>query len=186
MKPMTDEQLVSLIKKNPDKGIAVALELYAGQVKTICMAYLSGCSPEDIEETIADCFVMLWKSIGRFDPQKGYSLKSYLYGIARKTAISWFRKHRPGETLLLDEEILKANIDIENETETREAQQILHAVVDAMDEPDRSVFILRFFYNQRVAEIARRLQISQKRVENGLYRGKEKLRIMLLKRGIES
>ena len=53
-----------------------------------------------------------------------------------------------------------------------------------MDEPDRSVFVLRYFYFFSVKDIALELDIDSKKVENILYRKKALLRKLLVERGI--
>lgn len=79
------------------------------------------------------------------------------------------------------------DIDIEtpeNVFMKKQQEQIIHRSVDEMDEPDRSIFILKYFYFFKNREIAEKLNISLKQVENRLARNKEKLKAKLLERGI--
>ena len=66
----------------------------------------------------------------------------------------------------------------------KQQEQIIHRSVDEMDEPDRSIFILKYFYFLKNREIAEKLNISLKQVENRLARNKEKLKAKLMERGI--
>ena len=59
---MTDEKLIALIKKKPEQGIAAAIDLYGGAVRTICSSVLE--SREDIEEAVSQVFYRLWKYAG--------------------------------------------------------------------------------------------------------------------------
>ena len=162
---MTDEKLIALIKKKPEQGIAAAIDLYGGAVRTICSSVLE--NREDIEEAVSQVFYRLWKYAGNYNG-KG-SLKSYIYGIARNAALD------------------AAKIDIEtpeNVFMKKQQEQIIHRSVDEMDEPDRSIFILKYFYFFKNREIAEKLNLSLKQVENRLARNKEKLKAKLLERGI--
>lgn len=61
---------------------------------------------------------------------------------------------------------------------------ILRQTVDALPPPDREIFIYRYFCELSVREIAERVSLTVKQVENKLYRGKLSLRTQLLERGI--
>ena len=164
----------------------MALDAYGGPVKTICKNILFDCSTEDIEEAVADSFVGLWKSIDKFQANGDYSLKSYLYGIARHTALDKRRSlQKSFSTLPMEEVVIEAAVDMESDFAKKLNDNIVHNSVNSMEEPMRSVFILRYFYYEKVNDIARRLGLTQKMVENHLYRGKDKLRWELLERGIQ-
>ena len=53
-----------------------------------------------------------------------------------------------------------------------------------MKEPDKSVFLYRYFYGYKVSDVGEILNLPTKKVENILYCGKEKLRSDLFERGI--
>ncbi len=186
MKEIKEEQILLMLKSSPGEGISMALDAYGGPVKTICKNILFDCSSEDIEEAVADSFVGLWKSVDKFRSNGDYSLKSYLYGIARHTALDKRRAMKKEvHGLPVEEVIIEAGIDIESDFAKKLNDSIVHNSLNNMEEPMRSVFILRYFYYEKVNDIAKRMGLSQKVVENHLYRGKSKLRFELLERGIQ-
>lgn len=186
MKDITSERILLALKKSPGDGISMALDAYGGPVRTICRNILYDCSREDIEEAVADSFVGLWKSIDRYRIDGEYSLKSYLYGIARNTALNRRRNlKKESLTIPVEDLIIEADIDLESDFAQKLNDNIVHNSVNCMDEPTRSVFILRYFYFEKVNDIAARLGLTPKVVENHLYRGKDKLRWELLERGIQ-
>jgi RNA polymerase sigma-70 factor (ECF subfamily) len=81
--------------------------------------------------------------------------------------------------------VIDAGVDLESDFAQKLNDNIVHDSVNSMDEPTRSVFILRYFYYEKVNDIARRLGITPKTVENHLYRGKGKLKWELQERGIQ-
>jgi len=116
---------------------------------------------------------------------RGSSVKSYLYGIARKTALMIRRRSPLREIIPLEDAITGSALSAEDEFFTEEEERILHFAVAEMQEPARSVFILKYFYYEKNAVIARRLNLSCKKVENILFREKKKLCRILKERGIE-
>ncbi|MDO5011350.1 MAG: sigma factor-like helix-turn-helix DNA-binding protein, partial [Intestinibacter bartlettii] len=63
-------------------------------------------------------------------------------------------------------------------------KKIIKTTLDNFKEPDRSIFILRYFYFEKVKAIASKLNLSEKKVENILYRSKTTLKEELIKGGI--
>lgn len=178
-----EKMLLDTIKNNANEGLTIAFDMYGKQIKTICKNILRNYGEEDVEEAISDCFVMLWKSIDKFDEERQSSLRIYFYGIARNVAVDRYRKLSKNETLPLDDLLTANEENIEVDFDKKQAEEILHKVVDEMEEYDRSIFILRYFYFEKISEIARKLNLTNKKVENSLYRGKEKLKNSLLKGG---
>ncbi len=183
---MNDEKLVRLIQANPNEGIHKAMQLYGGAVNTICRSILQGCEAGLIDEAVSDTFLKLWQKCHLFSKKEGYSLKSWIYSIARNTAIDIRRKNGYALPSLDDEnesEPISA-VFVENEVQKREVRQILHEVIEMLGEPDSRVFFLKYFLFMKNKDIAARMQISEKKTENILYRGKGKLKEMLIERGI--
>ncbi|MBR0598007.1 RNA polymerase sigma factor [Sinanaerobacter chloroacetimidivorans] len=181
---MDDQQLIDLLKSSPSKGLAEAIEKYGGAVKWITIKII-GNRPEEIEECISDIFCKLWKNIEQFDPNRGIPLKSYLYGIARHTALDYRRKMQKSEDLLPIEEIeLDIEVNYEEETAKTINKEIIRQTIDEMPSPDKEIFIYRYYFFKKISEIAFKLSLDNKTVENKLYRGRQRLKDHLIERGI--
>lgn len=182
---MTDQEILITLKRNPEQGIHLMMNLYGGAIATICRNFLYDCSENDIEEAIADTFIHFWKHRDNFQLNQRYSLKSYLYAIARNVSRDMRRKQKKSDIFSLEELSLElpSSYNLENELERKQCEAILHTCLENMKEPDKSVFLYRYFYGYRVGDIADMLHLTKKQVENILYRGKEKLRKDLLERG---
>lgn len=186
MKDISEEKILRLLKAAPEEGIRMALNAYGGPVRTICRNILFDCTAEDAEEAAADSFVELWRSIERFDEKAGYSLKSYLYGITRHKALDKRRTmNKSREHIPLEEVVIEAAVDLAGDYAQKLNDSIVHHTVECLDEPMRSVFILRYFYFVKIKDIALRLGLTPKAVENHLYRGKDRLRLELTERGVQ-
>ncbi len=186
MKPIDDKKLIEFIKDNPDRGIHEAMQMYGRAVNTICRSILQGYDDGLVDEAVSETFFKLWKNSGQFSSQKGTSLKSWIYAVARNTAIDIRRKQGYTEILFNGEEEMEivADISVEKEQEQRETKQLLHETIALLGEPDNQVFLCKYFLYMKNREIATQLQISEKKIENILYRGKAKLRELLIERGM--
>lgn len=183
---MTEWKLVSLLQEDPEKGIAEVLDLYGGAIKVICANILRDCSREDVEEAISDTMVAIWKSANHFEQTRGASFKSYCYGIARKTALAKRKSTGKDWNMIpLEEDQIDERAAIEEQLGKREEEKLLHEVVSELGEPDRTIFILRYFYFFRVKEIAEKLRLTDKKVENCLCRGRKRLKERLVQKGVE-
>ena len=87
--------------------------------------------------------------------------------------------------VLLDEATAYQDSSAEEAYLTKRGKRILHEIVAQMDEPARSIFIMKYFYFEKTAAIAQRLGLPYKKVENTLAREKKKLKKLLTERGIE-
>lgn len=177
-----DRRLAQLMKADPEKGLELALRRFGQPVKTICAAILGPEGPE-VEEAVADSFLILWRELDRYDPER--PLSSWLYGIARRTALNRRRALARGPALAaLPEELAEEEFDLTDRTAAKENARLLRQAVEELENPDREIFIRRYYLYQRVGEIAAELGLPEKAVENRLYRGKQRLRRRLLERGV--
>ena len=181
---MDDQQLITLMKNDSEKGVEQAIRQYGGLCKAVAVRILGADHQQDIEECISDTFVKLWRAADSIDLQKG-TLKAYTASIARNTAINRLRRQkRVGELLPLEEDDLEIDLDLASELARKQNGLIVRQMISELPEPDREIFIRRYFYCERVKEIALRIGLSPKAVENKLFRGRQKLRILLLERGV--
>ena len=180
-----ERRLLQLLLEQPEKGVADAIQRYGNTVRWIIVKLLGSANSSEIEECMADVFVRLWQGAAQFDTDRGTKLSSWVYAIARHTALDYRRCQQRREISIPLEE---ADLQIELNLEDRMARNIngiiLRQTVDALPPPDREIFIYRYFCEMSVREIAERVSLTVKQVENKLYRGKLSLRTQLLERGI--
>ena len=185
MEKFKDRKIIKLLKKSPEDGIKMAIDIYGSAVNTICKNILINLNSEDIEEAISDTFFKLWKNIDNFNQEKNKSLKSYIYAIARNTCFDKLKTSNSNTSLFeIEENDLGIDVDMEDEYSKLHNKKIIKTTLDNFKEPDRSIFILRYFYFEKVKVIASKLNLSEKKVENILYRSKTKLKEELIKGGI--
>lgn len=185
MNKFKEKQVIKLLKQSPEEGLKMAIEIYGSAVKTICTNILDNLEKEDIEEAISDTFFKLWKNIDNFKTNKNTSLKSYVYAIARNVCFDKLKRLNLNLSLFdIDENNLGVSINMYDEYAKIQNEKIIKETLNKFKEPDKSIFILRFFYFEKIKSIALKLNLNEKKIENILHRSKNKLKDELIKGGI--
>ena len=90
---MNDAKMLELLHKDPNKGMNVLMDKYAGLIYAIVKHVLADfeCDSSEIEDCVAEVFSEFYFDYSAFDPKKS-SLKNYLCRIAKNNAIDLLRK----------------------------------------------------------------------------------------------
>ncbi len=187
-----DKRILRLLNNNVSQGMELLIDQYGEAIKKICRSIMTGFSQEDIEEAVSDTFVALWMAKDKIHVSKDQSIKSYLYGIARKTALNRRRKLMHArefagtdDLMQIEEEgFLVAEDNIEKEVLKQSEYVVLHQLIEEMKSPDCEIFKYRYFEDYSIKEIASKLNLTSKVVENRLGRGRTKLKQQLILCGI--
>ena len=136
------------------------------------MYHMTGNSlpKEDIEEIVADVFVVLWKNTGRIDLQKG-TLRSYLAAVARNFALKRINRKTNHTVIELS--------DGKNFMEENFHNNYVWETVMSLGEPDSEIFVRRYKFDEKIKDISKAMGLNISTVKTRLSRGKRKLRKML-------
>lgn len=178
-KGLTDAKLIKKLKSDNPKAVEQAVDLYGGYVFTVVKNILADMSTADIEETVADVFIKLWKSAKFLDNDR--PIKPYLASIARNTAKN--KRREMCDTGDIDQLDLPCECNIQQNMETSEMLEIVTTALDKADSTDREIFY-RYYYNyERIETISKRVGLSQSAVKMRLLRTRKELSQLLEKRG---
>ncbi len=186
-----EKQIIQCFKKDSEKAICLAIEQYGGAVKTICSHILQGGNRSLVEDAMQESFVRLWESMTTGGKIKK-NFKGYLYQIARNCALDIRQREIKKGCLSTDamdyegiEEILgQQSVSLEDEFARRYNYAMVHETISEMEEPNRTIFLLKYFYYYTVREIAGVVHLSEDNVESRLRRQKKKLQEKLIERGV--
>ncbi len=176
----TDQSLVCALQRGDEAALEGIIERYTPYVGAVVWNIVRGSlSLEDAKELVSDVFCVLWQNAGRARPE---SLKGYLGTIARSRALNALRK--TGREVPLEDDALPLAIEgPENEAVRKDLYAALRRAVEALPEPDKSIFLRHYYLGQNSRVIAETLRISQNTVTSKLRRGRERLRQELGKGG---
>ncbi len=187
---MDENDLLHMLTTDPERGVGQLIRAYGPAVHKICGSILAGFPQEEVEEAEADVFVNIWKHRESIRIGDNLSLKGYLYTTARNVSRDRLRKAKPA--LCSVEEAMEDGIELRSPESVDDSvvqewlQSTLLASLEELGEPERSVFLERYYLGRSVKNIATGLDLPAKKVENILYRGKARLRAILDRKGVTS
>lgn len=180
-----ERKLLRLIHRHPDKGMGLAIEKYGDAIKTICCSMLREYGAEDVEDAMEECFVRIWQ-MAQKPTANIQSLQSYIYKTARNCAWDILRQKGKHSAWSLDaledtETFIEpeAPEDTERQAMDRIGKEECLRVIGSFEEPDKSIFLMRFLYEYKVKEIAATTGLAEDNIESRIRRGRKKLQGML-------
>lgn len=177
---MEDSQIVSLLKSDPPRGLEEAIQKYRGYVGAIAARVLETVE-EDVEECVSDTFVSVWKYIRQGN--EIHNLKGCIACTARNLALNRLKQRKRSNVVELGELELESEQDMALEFESEENLRAIQELVYRLDEPDREIFVRKYFLMESLKEISRRTALDEIQIRNRLYRCRQKLRKQLEERG---
>lgn len=175
---MTEEKrLLEGIKKRRRGSLEKAIDMYTPYVSVIVYNIIGAAmTREDVEETVSDAFISLWKTAHTLDTRKG-TLRAYLGAIARNCALKKLRKAESYSEL--DENIVSGDGEPSEEFEEKEEREKLLRLINSLGEPDSEIFLRYYWYGETAAQIAAATGVNKSTVTTKLQRGRNKLKEIL-------
>ena len=178
---MDERMFIKKLNRGSRSALDQAIERYTPYVSAVILRALAGrACREDVEELCADVFTALWFHAGELDPEQG--LRPWLAAVARNKATDWLRRQRPATPI--PEDAPDPAPGPEELAQRRERSARLWAAVDALGEPDRTLFVRYYYEEEKLKTIAAELGLSQTAAKQRLFRGRKALRAAL--KGVET
>lgn len=179
---MQDEKLLKKLHKNPDAGMRLLMDQYAGLVYTVVKGRLSPAvfCAADIEVCVADTFSEFYCDLHKYDPTSG-SIKSWLCVIAKHNALDYVRRYyREVDVVSLDDAQANAqyadDFSLEGDFEDRDLRLELMKSIRNLGAPDCEILVRKFYLSQSSKEIAEQLHLTVSNVDTRTHRAIKKLR----------
>lgn len=180
-----EKKLLKGIQHGDIKSYELIIDQYSAYIaKVVKTVGGESLMSQDIEEICADIFIKLWTDSHKI--KITCSLKSYLAKMARNRTIDVLRKKNRECSIPLEEDELNGVVlesTIENTLLRKEQYKLLEAMIYKLKEPDREIFIRRYFYMEQIKSIANRLGLNPSTVMTKLSRTKKKLEVEFEKGG---
>lgn len=139
---------------------------------------------EDIEELASDVFAKLWERKNELNIQEGKE-KAYIGASARNHTLNLLKKRGLLSTIPLEEDVISDHATPEKVLLEEEEATTIRQVIESLPEPDDEIFIRRYFYFEKIIDIAGALNMKEQTVTTKLHRGKQRLAKLFKERGIE-
>jgi len=177
-----DQEILRKIKKNK-KHFEIVYSKYNGKIRKYIYYRVS----DDIiaDDLTSITFSKAFKSIDSFKWQ-GVTILAWLYRIARNTIIDYYRKTAKSKEIRLDEsyEIDAKDKSVEDKSNALFNQEILHNVLDTLDEKERKIVYLKFFDGDTNKVISDITELSETNVSTIIHRTIAKIKKKLEKTNI--
>ena len=181
-----DERIIELFFERSELAIR-ELDIKYGK---IChsLSYKIVNDRRDAEECVNDAYLGAWNTI---PPAKPNPLLAYICKIVRNISLKlYYRKGAAKRNSVYEvamqelEFYLSASDTVESEIETKELARIIESFLDTLSEENCVIFMRRYWFSDTYAEIAQRVDISEKNVSVRLTRIRKKMKAYLVERGV--
>ena len=183
---MTDEKIIELFFHRDEQAIRESVIAYGAYCRSIAAGILN--DPSDAEEAVADTWLAAWNSI---PPNRPKYLRLFLGSITRNRALTQWRKNTAesrggGETAIALEELgecVGAAGSPEDAVNTKQLGQTITEFLKKEPAMRRNVFLRRYYYMEKLPDIANRYGLKEANVRMMLSRTRQKLRNYLKQEG---
>ncbi len=151
-----------------------AVEQY-GQ-KVYAFACYSLRSKQDADDVTQEVLIKLWRHWRTVDPEK---IMAWLMRVTRNAVVDHIRKRQLADSRFDDRIEPEAQAATEGQGEARDRERLREMLLEsiqALDEPFRSLLIMRDIQGMSYADIQGALELSESQVKVYLHRGRRKLR----------
>ena len=183
---MDDLAIIQLYHQRDQAAIRESDRKYGGLCRSIARNILS--IREDAEECVNDTWHAAWN---RMPPARPQALGAFLGRITRNLSISrWRRDHAQkrfgGMEVLLSEleDCIPAAGSVEGELDRKLLSQAISGWLDTLEEGDRSLFVRRYWYGDRVQVLAGERGVGANALSQRLLRLRKGLKDFLEQEGV--
>lgn len=185
VKKVSDTELITLLRTQPEEGCKALLEQYTGMVLAICRRRLGGlCTAEDIEELTSDILFLFWQKRDSLSEGRG-NIRALLSTMAHRRCIDYYRSNstrlstrtQPVEEFA--DYLPDDNPTPEDQAVTAERSALLMDALHRLDPQEADLIIRKYYRGETAAAIAESLGMRTGTVEMRLSRIRLKLRKIL-------
>jgi len=131
-------------------------------------------SDEDIEELISDVVFTIWKNQDKLDINR--KITPYIAGITNNLVKKKYRDTKVFDNIEDYENNLIEDSNIELQFIENERNKGIMKQLDKLKKEDKTIFILYYFNEKSVNDIANELNMTESKVKSKLFRTRKKLK----------
>lgn len=178
---MSDEEIVKLVQKGNTEEFGEIIDRYQGKLYGY-IKNLINQEPDEVEDQVEETFLKAYINIQGCNTDKKFS--SWIYRIAHNTAVDFMKKKKVKCQNIEDkEEILVVDQEFFDELEIKKEEKArVTAAIEKLELKYREVILLYFFEDKSYDEISDILRIPVSNVGVLIFRAKDKLKKILLKK----
>ena len=183
---MKDHEIIALFFERSERAITELINKYGAAIKNVASNILKDA--QDAEEAANDTYLTVWT---RIPPTRPKYLGPYSCRIARNLSLKRFyantaEKRNSYYDVALDEleETIPALSTVESTYDAKELTGYLNRFLKDLSKEDRYLFMRRYWYGDKVSDIAENLNVTPHKASVRLFRLRQKLQEYLKKEGM--
>lgn len=171
---MTEQDLIARARAGDDSAFEPLVETYQTAIYNLCYRMLGDSA--EAEDAAQEAFLRAYAQLRRYDPTR--SFKTWLFSIASHYCIDRLRKRRL-TWLSIDDEALPPHPALheqapgpEEMTARHEHSAAVQKLLARLSPDDRSVIVMRYWYDLSYEEIAEATGATVSAVKSRLHRAR--------------
>ena len=180
---MDDKEILSLLFARSQDAIPALQAKFSRRLHQVATNILP--TAQDAEDAVSDTYLAVWNSV---PPHRPEPIAPYILRLCKNISVSRLRtltaQKRSAYEVALDE--LAETIGRSTLEQTADAHalgRIINDFLTTLSKPDRVLFLRRYWYGDRVKDLAPRLGISENTASVRLSRMRQQLKNILIKEG---
>ena len=182
-----DHEIVARAQQGDEDACRELLEILHRPVLATVYRFLGRPFHADVEDIAQDVFLKVFRSIDRFDLDRGVKFTTWVYTFVRNHCFDVLKKRRLRTVSLTSPDVDEGQWELQDQhgrtpeasAENMELGSKIREALTNLGEDQRMVFILREYEGLEYAAIAQVMDVSEGTVKSRLHRAKENLRNQL-------
>lgn len=126
------------------------------------------------EDAVSDAFIRIIGKLDIFEDCRSAKTKAYIVKVIKSTSINIYRKNKRRYT---EEVPISEAMQIADASQTIKCSDGVSGILNSLNEPDRSIVILRCIKEMSWKEVADRLSLTESNVRKRFERTKKRLKM---------
>ncbi|WP_315122352.1 sigma-70 family RNA polymerase sigma factor [uncultured Clostridium sp.] len=181
----TERNLIQKIKRKNPQAMDFFVDEYGRLLYKVIYKVLSVFNDKGIiDECMNDVLLNIWENIDKYHGKDNIELegeetrfKNWICVIARYKSIDYYKRLiNQKEMIHIDQYSIISDFSIEEDMILKEEKEELYNYIDNMNDTDKKIFIMRYYLEQPIEDIATALKLSKSSVYTRLSRGRKQLK----------
>ncbi len=183
---MTDlnPETIARAQQGDEQATREIIEFLHRPVIATIYRFLGSRFQSEVEDIAQDIFMKIFRSIERFDPERGVKFTTWIFTFVRNHCFDVLKKKRLPSSSLSSRDEGEGQISLPDpaasepvyKAENQELGLKIEEALEQLGEDQRMVFILREYEGLDYGSISRVTGVSEGTVKSRLHRAKESLR----------
>lgn len=177
---ITEINLVEQLKKKNTKALDFLVDTYGNLLYKVIYSILNKYSRRGlIEECLNDVFLSIWNNSNMFTG-KTEKFVHWICAVGKYKAIDYQRKIVKNKEIVdINDCVITSNLTTEDRVLANENSKELLKYINEMNDMNKKIFIMRYYLEKSIDEIAMSLGVSRNVVDVRISRGKKSLKLKL-------